>query len=132
VLFADLPGYGYAAVERSAKLRWQAVMAEYLELRRPLHGVVLMVDSRLGFTELDQRLLALMAPRVTTGEVRLLVLLTKADKLNRSEAQRALTTAQEALGDMSSDTADIGVALFSALSVEDAALALRAWVGRAS
>ena len=135
VLFADLPGYGYAAVERSAKLRWQAVMAEYLELRRPLHGVVLMVDSRLGFTELDQRLLALMAPRVTTGEVRLLVLLTKADKLNRSEAQRALNTAQEALGDMSSDTADIGVALFSALSkqgVEDAALALRAWVGAAS
>jgi GTP-binding protein len=135
VLFADLPGYGYAAVERSAKLRWQAVMAEYLELRRPLHGVVLMVDSRLGFTELDQRLLALMAPRVTTGEVRLLVLLTKADKLNRSEAQQALNTAQQALGDMSSDTADIGVALFSALSkqgVEDAALALRAWVGSAA
>lgn len=135
VLFADLPGYGYAAVERSAKLRWQAVMAEYLELRRPLHGVVLMVDSRLGFTDLDQRLLALMAPRVTTGEVRLLVLLTKADKLNRSEAQLALNRAQEALADMSSDTADIGVALFSALSkqgVEDAALALRGWVGRAA
>ena len=134
VLFADLPGYGYAAVERSAKLRWQAVMADYLQLRRPLHGVVLMVDSRLGFTELDQRLLALMAPRVTTGEVRLLVLLTKADKLNRSEAQAALNTAQEALADMSSDTADIGVALFSALSrqgVEDAALALRGWVVRA-
>ncbi|HZF79305.1 MAG TPA: ribosome biogenesis GTP-binding protein YihA/YsxC [Rubrivivax sp.] len=135
VLFADLPGYGYAAVERSAKLRWQAVMADYLELRRPLHGVVLMVDSRLGFTELDQRLLALMAPRVTTGEVRLLVLLTKADKLNRSESQTALNTAREALGDMSSDTADIGVALFSALSkqgVDDAALALRGWVGRPS
>ena len=41
-LFADLPGYGYAAVERAAKLRWQEVMADYLRLRRPLHGVVLM------------------------------------------------------------------------------------------
>ena len=30
-LLADLPGYGYAAVERAAKLRWQEVMAEYLE-----------------------------------------------------------------------------------------------------
>ena len=131
VLFADLPGYGYAAVERSAKLRWQAVMAEYLELRRPLHGVVLMVDSRLGFTELDQRLLALMAQRVTTGQVRLLVLLTKADKLNRGEAQLALMAAQQALGEMASDTADIGVSLFSALSkqgIDDAALTLRGWV----
>jgi len=33
-LFADLPGYGYAAVERSAKLRWQQVMADYLAIRR--------------------------------------------------------------------------------------------------
>ena len=35
-LFADLPGYGYAAVERNAKLRWQEVMAEYLAVRRSL------------------------------------------------------------------------------------------------
>ncbi|MBQ1761450.1 MAG: YihA family ribosome biogenesis GTP-binding protein, partial [Aquincola sp.] len=71
-LFADLPGYGYAAVARTAKLRWQQVMADYLELRRSLSGVVLMVDSRLGFTELDQQLLQFVAPRVGTGEVKLL------------------------------------------------------------
>ena len=35
-LFADLPGYGYAAVERAAKLRWQEVMADYLAQRRSL------------------------------------------------------------------------------------------------
>ena len=35
-LWTDLPGYGYAAVERSAKLRWQEVMASYLEVRRNL------------------------------------------------------------------------------------------------
>ncbi len=75
-LFADLPGYGYAAVERSAKLRWQEVMSDYLQLRRNLHGVVLMIDSRLGFTPLDRRLLALLAPRLANGEVRLLALLT--------------------------------------------------------
>ncbi len=130
-LFADLPGYGYAAVERSAKLRWQEVMADYLQLRRPLHGVVLMVDSRLGFTELDQRLLALMAPRLANGEVRLLALLTKADKLNRSEGQLALRKAQDELGAISTESSDIGVTLFSALSREglgDVAETLHAWV----
>jgi GTP-binding protein len=130
-LFADLPGYGYAAVERAAKLRWQEVMADYLQLRRPLHGVVLMIDSRLGFTELDKRLLALMAPRLANGEVRLLAVLTKADKLNRSQAQLALQAAQEMLAEVSSESTDIGVTLFSALKKEgvgDVAQAIYDWV----
>jgi GTP-binding protein len=128
--FADLPGYGYAAVARSAKLRWQAVMAEYLQYRRNLGGVVLMIDSRLGFTELDERLLGLIAPRVVGGELRLLVLLTKADKLNRREAQKALVSAQESLALVSGEAADIGVALFSALSRQglgDAAEHIYGW-----
>lgn len=129
-LFADLPGYGYAAVERAAKLRWQEVMARYLELRRSLTGLVLMVDSRLGFTELDRQLLGFIAPRVATGEVRLLALLTKADKLNRGEAQRALQAAQEVLGELAQEPADVSVALFSALSrqgVGDVAQTLKEW-----
>lgn len=129
-LFADLPGYGYAAVERSAKLRWQEVMADYLALRRPLHGVVLMIDSRLGFTDLDRQLLRLVAPRVLTGEVRLLALLTKADKLNRRDADAALAAAQGVLAEVAGDTADVGVTLFSALSrrgLDDVAETLHAW-----
>ncbi|MDE2396506.1 MAG: YihA family ribosome biogenesis GTP-binding protein, partial [Burkholderiales bacterium] len=128
--FADLPGYGYAAVDRNAKLRWQEVMADYLVLRRPLHGVVLMIDSRLGFTDLDLRLLRLMAPRFVNGEVRLLVLLTKADKLNRRESDAALAGAQAVLDEFTSENADIGVTLFSALSrrgVGDVAETLHAW-----
>src|SRR5438105_12163369 len=77
-LFADLPGYGYAAVARDAKLRWQQVMAEYLEVRRSLTGVVLMVDSRLGFTDLDKQLLEFVSPRVGNGSAKLLAPLTKA------------------------------------------------------
>ncbi len=130
-LFADLPGYGYAAVARGAKLRWQQVMAQYLELRRSLSGVVLMVDSRLGLTELDQQLLAFVAPRVGTGEVKLLVLLTKADKLNRRESDAAVAAAREVLGQLAADTADVSLALFSALSrhgVGDAAELLHGWV----
>ena len=129
-LFADLPGYGYAAVARGAKLRWQKVMADYLELRRSLAGVVLMVDSRLGFTDLDRQLLDFVAPRVGNGSVKLLVLLTKSDKLNRSEAQEALDKAQDVLGEMSTDEADVSMSLFSALrksSVGDAAQVLHGW-----
>lgn len=130
-LFADLPGYGYAAVERAAKLRWQEVMADYLRLRRNLHGVVLMVDSRLGFTDLDRALLDLLAPRLAGGQVRLLVLLTKADKLNRTQTQQALASAQKLLAEVSSENADIGVTAFSALSksgLGDVALALHGWM----
>jgi GTP-binding protein len=129
-LFVDLPGYGYAAVERSAKLRWQQVMSDYLQLRRPLHGVVLMIDSRLGFTDLDRRLLALMQPRLVNGEVRLLAVLTKADKLNRSQGQLALLAAQEVLAEVTTDASDISVTLFSALSRQglgDVAEAVYGW-----
>ena len=130
-LFADLPGYGYAAVERGAKLRWQKVMADYLAVRRSLVGVVLMVDSRLGFTDLDRQLMGFLAPRVGSGSVKLLVLLTKTDKLNRSEAMASLAAAQAVLAELATDEADVSVALFSALKkvgVEDAAQVLRSWV----
>lgn len=133
-LFADLPGYGYAAVERSAKLRWQQVMADYLAERRPLAGVVMLVDSRHGLTPLDQQLLEFVGPRVATGEVKLLVVLTKADKLNRAEQQRALAAAQPMLDGLATEDADIGVLLFSALNrhgLDDLALTLHGWASPA-
>jgi GTP-binding protein len=129
-LFADLPGYGYAAVERDAKLRWQQVMADYLAERRDLTGVVLLADSRLGLTALDHRLLEWIGPRVRNGAVKLLVLLTKADKLSRKEADASLNATMAALGDYASEEADIGVTLFSALKrtgLEDAAQTLYGW-----
>jgi len=130
-IFADLPGYGYAAVARGAKLRWQKVMADYLDVRRSLVGVVLMVDSRLGLTDLDQQLMSFIAKRVGNGSVKLLVLLTKSDKLNRAEANAALGSVQAVLGEIATDESDVGIALFSALKkvgVGDAARVLHDWV----
>jgi len=92
-VLADLPGYGYAAVPRADKARWQQVMANYLVSRPNLRGIVLLVDPRLGITELDEALLDVVRPRVEAG-LRFLVLLTKADKLNRSEAAKALSIAK--------------------------------------
>ncbi len=130
-LFADLPGYGYAAVARGAKLRWQKVMADYLDVRRSLVGVVLMIDSRLGFTDLDRQLMSFVAPRVGNGAVKLLVLLTKSDKLSRSEAAVALSAAPAVLGEFGTMEADVAVTLFSALKkvgIGDAAKVLHGWV----
>jgi len=92
-VLADLPGYGYAAVPREAKLRWQRVMSNYLVTRRNLRGVVLLCDPRLGLTELDDILLDVIRPRVAEG-LGLLVVLTKSDKLTRAEANKALSIAQ--------------------------------------
>jgi GTP-binding protein len=89
-VLADLPGYGYAAVPQEAKRRWQRVMGNYLITRETLAGVVLMCDPRLGLTELDEVLLEVIRPRVEQG-LKFLVLLTKADKLSRAEANKALS-----------------------------------------
>ncbi|MCA3239644.1 MAG: ribosome biogenesis GTP-binding protein YihA/YsxC [Curvibacter sp.] len=88
-VLADLPGYGYAAVPRQDKIRWQQVMANYLVTRENLRAIVLLCDPRHGLTELDEVLLEVIRPRVEEG-LKFLVVLTKADKLTRSEAAKAL------------------------------------------
>ena len=88
-VLTDLPGYGYAAVPKAAKYRWQQVMGNYLQTRDNLKAVVLLCDPRLGLTELDEILLDVIRPRVEEG-LKFLVLLTKSDKLNTTEAAKAL------------------------------------------
>lgn len=121
-VLADLPGYGYAAVSRSDKMRWQQVMVNYLVSRPSLTGIVLLCDPRLGLTELDEALLEVIRPRVEDG-LRFLVLLTKADKLTRAEQAKALSIAKLQTGGGE-------VRMFSALKkqgVDDAALVLWHW-----
>lgn len=121
-LLADLPGYGYAAVPKADKIRWQEVMASYLMTRESLIGVVMLVDPRQGITELDEILLDVIRARVVDG-LKLLVLLTKADKLNREEQNKALSIARLQTG--GGETR-----LFSALKkkgVEEASLLLYQW-----
>ena len=89
-VLADLPGYGYAAVSRSDKQRWQQVMVNYLVSRPGLTGIVLLCDPRLGLTELDEALLEVVRPRVEEG-LKFLIVLTKADKLTRAEQAKVLS-----------------------------------------
>lgn len=89
-ILTDLPGYGYAAVPKQDKIRWQQVMANYLITRKNLMGIVLMCDPRHGLTELDEILLDVIRPRVQEG-LKFLIILTKSDKLTRSEATKILS-----------------------------------------
>ena len=121
-VLADLPGYGYAAVPKEAKYRWQQVMGNYLQTRDNLHAVVLLCDPRLGLTELDEILLDVIRPRVEEG-LKFLVLLTKSDKLNKTDAAKALQIVKLQAGGGS-------VKLFSALKkrgVEEVAQQLWDW-----
>jgi GTP-binding protein len=89
-ILTDLPGYGYAAVPKQDKIRWQQVMANYLITRKNLMGIVLMCDPRHGLTELDEILLDVIRPRVQEG-LKFLIILTKSDKLTRSEGAKVLS-----------------------------------------
>jgi GTP-binding protein len=122
LVLADLPGYGYAAVDKQSKARWQQVMAHYLVSRPQLKAVVMLADSRHGLTELDESLLDVIRSRVEAG-LEFLVLLTKADKLNKTQQAKALSIAKL-------QTAGGQVQLFSALKrigIEQAALQVHAW-----
>jgi GTP-binding protein len=92
-VLADLPGYGYAAVAKMDKARWQQVMANYLVSRPNLLGVVMLCDPRHGLTELDDALLEIIRPRVEQG-LKFVIVLTKADKLTRAEQAKALSIAR--------------------------------------
>lgn len=121
-VLTDLPGYGYAAVPKQDKIRWQQVMANYLVSRRNLKGIVLMCDPRHGITELDEVLLEVIRPRVEEG-LKFLIVLTKADKLTRSEGAKVLSITKLQAGGGE-------VRLFSATKktgVEDVAQLLWKW-----
>jgi GTP-binding protein len=97
-------------------------MGNYLQTRDNLKGVVLLCDPRLGLTELDEVLLDVIRPRVEEG-LKFLVLLTKSDKLNKTEAAKALSIVRLQAGGGD-------VKLFSALKrqgVEEVAQHLWHW-----
>jgi GTP-binding protein len=93
-LLVDLPGYGYAEVPGAAKLHWNELLGNYIQARNQLAALVLIMDARRPFTELDVQMLQWFAPSGKPVHC----LLTKADKLNRNESTDALRLARTVLG----------------------------------
>ena len=109
----DLPGYGFAQVPHSAKEHWQTLLADYLMTRPQLAGLVLVMDARRPFQPLDTQLLEWFSQ---TGRP-IHCILTKADKLNKSESSRSLRQTQTILGSYADERGQplpFSVQLFSA------------------
>lgn len=102
----DLPGYGFARVAESTRQHWGRLLTDYFEQRRSLKGLFLIVDARRQLSDFDRQML-LFAESVAKP---VHILLTKADKLKRGQASRALLQVGQEIGERS------GVQLFSALS----------------
>lgn len=103
----DLPGYGYAKVPLEMKLRWQETLAEYLQQRECLRGLVLVMDSRHPLQPTD----IAMLEWTTQCDLNVHILLTKSDKLSRSVAMQTLKKVEAELKNLNFTAS---VQLFSA------------------
>lgn len=82
--FVDLPGYGYAQVSKSEKVRWAEMINGYFEQDRNITLVVSLIDIRHPATSLDVQ----MVEFLKEAELPFMIVLTKADKLSKSQVMR--------------------------------------------
>ena len=90
----DLPGFGYARAPAQLRHSWRALVDQYLEGEPRLRGVVHLVDARHEPPATDRQMVEFLAVR----ELPTLVVLTKMDKLKRTERERTVDRAVKLLG----------------------------------
>ena len=89
----DLPGYGFAKAPSEVRQRWGPLIETYLASSEELLGVVVLVDCRHGPSDDDAQMVDFLARL----EIPALFVLTKIDKLNRSERRDAMADARRDL-----------------------------------
>ena len=77
----DLPGFGYAKISKSERIKWERTSRQYLEGRKNLLSTMMLVDSRLTPQKVDLEFMAYLGE---TGLPFVLVF-TKVDKLNKTD-----------------------------------------------
>jgi GTP-binding protein len=80
----DLPGYGYAKVPKAIKGLWQGLISDYIESRKTLCCVVVIIDIRHPLKDLDLELVNWLRESM----VPYLLIYTKLDKITRSQRQQ--------------------------------------------
>jgi GTP-binding protein len=93
LLFADLPGYGYAKISKSISAEWPKFINPYLEERANLVLCICLVDSNIPVQASDQQLMAALKGM---GR-RFIVVGTKADRLSGNERAKALVRLRQGL-----------------------------------
>ena len=100
VRLVDLPGYGYAKVPFSEKSRWAELMEGYFRSGRNIKMAFQLIDMRHPATEFDISMLDFMSQM----GIPYTVILTKSDKLNKTETQTRLSLIKEELGVFAENT----------------------------
>ena len=124
----DLPGYGFARIDPDTRSRWDALVGGYLQSRRMLAGVVLVMDARRPLLAADHALLDWLAQRESPQHTHLCLLLSKADQLGTAERRRVFAAAEQQARKLSLPAT---VQMFSALKregVEELAHTLARWL----
>lgn len=91
----DLPGYGYAKVSGSEKRRWMELIEGYFNADRDMRLVLQLIDIRHTPSKDDYQMLEYMVER----EIPFIVVLTKADKLNKTQRAQRMAAFEEELAD---------------------------------
>ncbi|GJD86862.1 MULTISPECIES: ribosome biogenesis GTP-binding protein YihA/YsxC [Methylobacterium] len=89
----DMPGYGYAAVEKAKVEAWTRLIHDYLKGRANLARVFVLIDARHGLKSLDTDVL----DGLDKAAVSYQIVLTKADALKKSEVANRLAGIEAAL-----------------------------------
>lgn len=113
IKLVDLPGYGYAKVSRAEKLRWSELMEGYFSSNRNIRLVIQLIDMRHPPTENDLSMLSFL---IHTGYP-FIIVLTKSDKLNKSEREKRLSLVNEELKGIGISN-DVKIIPFSAIKGE--------------
>jgi GTP-binding protein len=93
LIFADLPGYGYAKVSKQERRRWADLMERYFTAAMPGAILVLVVDAKVGATALDIQ----AAEYLHSLGAEIVIAATKTDRLKRSERDSALGAIRRSL-----------------------------------
>ena len=86
IFIVDLPGYGYAKVSKSEKSRWADLIEGYLHDDRKLALVFQLIDIRHAPTKDDIHMIEFLIE----SEIPFVIVLTKADKLSKSQRAERL------------------------------------------
>lgn len=86
-ILADLPGYGYAKVSKSEKEKWANLLDDFFEDKEKITHVFSLCDIRHDPTENDITMVSYLYRMVMSFTI----IATKADKLSRSQIDKALT-----------------------------------------
>jgi GTP-binding protein len=89
----DLPGYGYAEAPVAVVAKWQALLKSYLAGRQTLRRAFVLIDTRHGVKAVDEEIMTLLDRSAVTFQV----VMTKADKVSKTEREANIALSIEAL-----------------------------------